>query len=40
MYGQDVEFIVTVGAFFYACLLMFATAEFCMRAARKRRRKH
>jgi len=38
MYGQDIEFVVTIGAFLFICMVLFSVTESVMQAARKRRK--
>jgi len=39
MYGQDIEFVVTIGVFLFICMVLFSITESVMHQARKRRRK-
>ena len=39
MYGQDLEFVVAIGAFLFICMVLFSITESVMHQARKRRRK-
>ena len=38
MYGQDIEFVVTIGVFLFICMVLFGITESIMQSARKRRK--
>ena len=39
MYGQDLNFVVVCGAFFFICMMLFGITESVMQSARKRKRR-
>ena len=38
MHGQDLEFVVAIGAFLFICMVLFSVTESVIQAARKRRK--
>ena len=38
MYGQDLEFVVAIGAFLFVCMVLFSVTESVIQADRKRRK--
>jgi hypothetical protein len=39
MYGQDLEFVLVCGVFFFICMMLFGITEYIVQSARERRRR-